>query len=164
MNHTNTLARVMALDLATVTGWATLANGVITSGSWSFARHHGNKNRAPDHPGAPFAMFRRWLHTKLQEDKPAGIAYEEVMQFKFGLQAHSFCGLRGILFETAAASNLPLYPCHITSVKKFWTGSGKSKKPEMMAETLRRYPELELTDDNESDALALLNFHLDRTT
>lgn len=164
MNHPNTSARILALDLATVTGWAMVANGVITSGSWSFARHAGNKTRAPDHPGASFAMFRRWLHTKILEDKPAAITYEEVNFFKFAFQAYSFCGLRGIMYEAAAGANLPLHPNKLHQIKAFWTGSAVAKKPQMMAETLRRYPELNLTDDNEADAIAILNFQLSRTT
>jgi hypothetical protein len=39
------------------------------------------------------------------------------------------------------------------TIKKFWTGSGKSKKPDMIAEAQKRG--YDVTDDNEVDAIAI---------
>jgi hypothetical protein len=39
------------------------------------------------------------------------------------------------------------------TIKKFWTGSGRAKKPDMIAEAQKRG--YELVDDNQADAVAL---------
>ncbi|MBS0328256.1 MAG: hypothetical protein JSR30_00255 [Proteobacteria bacterium] len=151
----------MALDLATVTGWAMLANGVVTSGSQSFARHAGNQTRAPDHPGASFSMFDRWLHAKIIEDKPAVIVAEGAAGFFKSATAQQMnYGLRSIMLMNACRSGLPVATYYPTTVKKFWCGHGFAKKPQMVAETERRFPGINLTDDNESDAIALMFLHL----
>lgn len=160
MNHSNTAARVLALDIATTTGWATIANGVITSGSQDFHRRAATKKRMEEHSGQSFASFRRWLHAKVIDDKPCAIVYEEVMRWAGAKAAHAFCGYRGLMLEAGTIFSLPCYPYSVGTVKKTWTGSGNAKKPQMMAECLRRFPGLDLTDENEADALAILHLHL----
>lgn len=156
----NSLHRILALDLATVCGHATHANGITTSGSQDFTRYTGCKSRPPEHPGASFAMFRRWLHEKLRQDKPGAIVYEEVRRWMSANAAHAFCGYRGIMLEAGCLFTLPCYGYSPTAIKKHWTGKGTADKPAMIAETRRRFPELDLTDDNEADALAILHLHL----
>lgn len=160
MNHPNLTLRVLALDLATVTGHATLANGVITSGSQDFARYAGSKSRPREHSGQPFASFRRWLHTKVLEDKPHAIVYEEVMRWMSASSAHTFGGLRGIMLEACCIHTLPCYPYSVGTIKKHFTGFGNADKADMMTEARRRWPDLDLTDSNEADALAILHLHL----
>lgn len=160
MNHPNTTHRVLALDLATVTGWAVIANGVMTSGSQDFARYKGSKFKPAEHPGQPFASFRRWLHDKIREDKPGALVYEEVMRWMSGSAAHAFGGYRGLMMEAATVFSLPCYPYAPSAIKLYWTGKGTSDKARMVAMTRNRCPEVDLTDDNEADALAILHLHL----
>lgn len=160
MNHPNKKVRVLALDLATVTGHATIANGVITSGSQDFSRYGGSKSRQAEHAGQPFASFRRWLHNKIIEDKPAALVFEEVPRFPYAFQAYVFCGYRAIMLETACIFSLPHFGYGPGQIKKFWTGKGNADKDTMVAETLIRFPAYDLTDHNEADALAILHLHL----
>jgi len=160
--HSDKKERLLALDLATVVGHATIAHGIIDYGSHSFARKHKNMRSAPKHPGAIFHMFRGWLTEKIIEDKPFGIVYEEVMRFPYALQAHSFCGLRAILLETACQHGLPLFSYVPTAIKKFWTGKGNAKKQAMIDATRAKFPGIEITDDNQADALAMLHLHLSK--
>ncbi len=160
MNHPNTQARVLALDLATVTGHATLANGIITSGSQDFSRYGGSKSRAPEHNGQPFASFRRWLHSKIIEDKPGALVYEDVMRWMSGSAAKTFGARWGCMLEAGCIFSLPCYGYSPTQIKKFWTGKGTADKDDMVAETLIRFPHYDLTDDNEADSIALLHLHL----
>lgn len=164
MNHPNITHRVLALDLATVTGWAVVANGIITSGSQDFARYKGAKHKPAEHPGQPFASFRRWLHEKLREEKPAAIVYEEVMRFPYAMQAHSFCGYRALMYEAATIFSLPCYRYSPATIKLFWCGKGNADKERMVAMTRNRCPDVDLTDDNEADALAVLHLHLSTIT
>lgn len=155
-----TSMKILALDLATTTGWALSANGIITSGSQCFARLAATKSRPADHQGEPFAQFHRWLAEKIRTDKPEAIAYEEVMRFPYALQAHSFCGFRGHMLALAAGYGIPCFGYPPTSVKKFWAGKGNADKHEMVAATLVKLPDVDLTDDNQADSLAILHFHL----
>jgi Holliday junction resolvasome RuvABC endonuclease subunit len=152
--------KILALDLATTTGWAMTAAGIVTSGSQCFARLPATKTRPAEHMGEPFAQFHRWLAEKIRTDKPEAIAYEEVMRFPYALQAHSFGGLRGHMLALAAGHGIPCFAYAVTHVKKFWTGKGNADKDDMVAATLLKLPWVDPTDDNECDALAILHLHL----
>lgn len=149
--------RILALDLATTTGWALHASGVLTSGSQNFARYPGSKSRAAEHVGEPYAKFGRWVRERIREDKPEVIVYEEVRRWSGFSAAHCFGGFRGMLFAQAAVVGVRVVGFSPSEVKKFWTGKGNAKKPAMIAATLARLG-IEAVDDNESDAIALLYF------
>jgi len=159
MHHTNTTARVLALDLATTTGHALLAAGVISSGS----QHFGHKlKKGQPHPpaGLQFAQFENWLKERIRDDKPAAIAYEEVFRWMSSSAAHVFCAFRGIMLKEAIRAGIPCFAYSPATIKKHWTGNGAAKKELMMETTLMRFPDLDLTDSNEADALAILFLHL----
>jgi Holliday junction resolvasome RuvABC endonuclease subunit len=160
MNHTDTHARGLALDLATVCGYANIGGGVITSGSQDFSRYHGSKKRPADHVGEPYAMFHRWLSEKLHTDKPEWIAYEEVYRWQGASAAHCFGGYRGVMMSLAAVHGIPCHGYSPPDIKKHWTGKGNADKDAMIAATLIKCPDVDLTDSNEADALAILNLHL----
>jgi Holliday junction resolvasome RuvABC endonuclease subunit len=157
------MTRILSLDLATVTGWATHGGGVTTSGSQDFSRYAGCKSRPADHAGAPYERLRRWLVDKIAADKPEMIAYEGAGYFKSAAAAQLCIGFRGVMLSVAAQHGIPLSVYAPSKVKQFWTGKGNADKDAMMAETQRRFPDLELTDSNEADALAVLHLHLSRT-
>lgn len=152
--------RVLALDMATQTGWALLGGGVVTSGSQTFARYAGSKSRPRDHVGEPFAQFHRWLCERLRDDKPGAIAYEGGGFFKSADAAQVCIGLRGVMLMNAAAYRIPAYPYAPAQVKKFWAGRGNADKDDMIAATRTRCPGVDITDSNEADALAILHLYL----
>ena len=152
--------RILALDMATTTGYAILASDVLTSGSQCFAKQAATKTRAAAHVGASHAMFDNWLTEMLHGPRYDEIVYEMAGFFKSAAAVQVCVGFRGILLAHAAKHNIPLYSYSPSAVKKFWTGKGTAKKPEMIARTKREYPNLDITDDNECDAIALLNLHL----
>lgn len=158
IRHSAIPLRVLALDLATTTGWALYAANVLTSGSQCFARYAGSKSRAAEHVGEPFAKFGRWVRERIREDKPEVIVYEEVRRWSGASAAHCFGGYRGMLFAQAAIAGVRLVGYSPSEVKKFWTGKGNAKKPAMIAATLARVG-ISAVDDNESDAIALLYFY-----
>lgn len=161
MGNFEAMTRILALDLATVTGHATYGAGVITSGSQDFSRYPGSRSRPADHTGAPFLRFHRWLSLKIAEDKPEAIAYEETGGFYKGPHTPRIMyGLRAVMLAVAAQHGLPCHGYPNMTVKKSWTGKGTADKDAMMAEASRRFPDLELTDSNEADALAVLHLHL----
>lgn len=162
MTHPNTSARAIALDLATTTGFALIGSGIITSGSQYF----GTKiKKGQPHPpaGLQFAQFENWLKTRLRDDKPNEIAYEEVFRWMSSSAAHVFCGLRAIMLKEALRHQVPCFAYSPTTIKKYWTGMGNAKKDAMVATTIMRFPELDLASDDEADAIALLHLHLYET-
>jgi len=163
MSTTATLQRTLALDLATTTGFALEAGGVfVHSGAVCFRRHTGNKSRAAEHIGQPFLNFQRWLRTRITEDKPSALAFEDIFRWSSSDAAKMFCGLRALLLLNAAYYEVPVFAYSPGQVKKFWTGNGNADKPLMIATTLTRFPELaeKDIDDNEADAIAILHLHM----
>jgi hypothetical protein len=145
---------ILALDLATHCGWALQRrDGTISGGAENFSP------RKSWVPGQRWVNFRSWLNLTLTTNDIGLIVYERVV---FG-QGHSsasagdvYGGLRAIMEMCAALRNVELDSVHVGTVKKFWTGDGRAKKPDMVAEAKRRgfHP----VDDNHADALAVLGW------
>lgn len=146
---------VLALDLATTTGWALSEDGRIESGVESFAvaRHESR--------GMRFVRFNRWLLRVVDTRRPL-IVYEQAHQrggaatevaAGFITRVHEFCALHALEFSSV----------HTATLKKWTTGKGNAKKPDMIAAAARRGwltgPIREI-DDNECDAVALLHYAL----
>lgn len=153
--------RVLALDLATQCGWALMANGVLTSGSAGFQRYAGSKSRPAEHRGQPYLNFQRWLRERIQTDKPEVIVYEDVYRWSSGDAAKAYGAFRGTLMVNCAYYGLPVVGYAPGQIKKHFTGNGGAKKPLMMAVARKRWPDLPGdVDDNQCDALAILDLHL----
>lgn len=155
MNYPSDL-RLLALDMATRCGFATLTGGVLTSGSQSFARG------ARSHPGTPHGLFDNWLRGALQQHKPDLVIYESAGFFRSGDAVQICVGMRGVMLAQTAKLGIPVVDYSPTSVKLFWAGGGRAEKSEIMAATRRRCPQIRFADDNESDAIALLHLHLSK--
>jgi Holliday junction resolvasome RuvABC endonuclease subunit len=134
---------ILALDPANLTGWA-CSNG--TSGTWDLNRHG---NRLVALKGFIAAMVAGVGHIDL-------IAFEES---SFGSvnpnTAAMHNELRGIIKLCAAERGIECKGFHPTSIKAFATGSGRAKKPQMIAACKRLLGKVP-RDDNEADALFIL--------
>ena len=159
----NPSPRILALDLATTTGWARHANGITDGGHVAFTRKHGRKTIADDHEGIVFLRFLRWVNERIRDDKPDVIVYERPGHFASAAAAFLACGLRGVLYTNAAHHNVPIVAYSPSELKKWATGSGKAEKPDMIAAARKLPGGEDLTDDNAADALLLLHLHLART-
>jgi Holliday junction resolvasome RuvABC endonuclease subunit len=176
--------RLLALDLGTKTGWALLDNdGSVRSGTWTLgtdkelAQAKAMKlDRCCDF--RPSRLFDR-----INELKPELIYFEDVQFASTQLQAQLWGSLRGIVTLFFPAAKIRAVP--VGTLKKFATGKGNALKPAMaaalekapgffMGVTRRGKPQLFKTptlvdvitaaqqaipvDDNEVDAIHLLNF------
>lgn len=155
--------RLLALDLSTTTGHATLGGGVITHGSQDFA--DSKRKHAPVyHPGARHLRFQRWLREKIVADKPTHIVVEMAGYFR-SLPAQTVCvGFRGILLSTAAYHDIPLIEIAPARLKKWATGKGNAKKVDMLAAARARWPGETFVSDDDADAFLLLQFYLETLT
>jgi len=145
---------VLALDLGTRLGWALAdGQGLIRSGS----RRLGGRGSEP--VGERYVRFARAL-TVLAEDAGglAAVYYEAVCAHKGVVAAHRYGAFEGALQAWCALQGLSPEPVAVATIKKFVTGSGRARKPAVIAAV--RAQGFSPVDDNEADALALLGWAL----
>ena len=142
---------ILALDLGTTTGWAMICDGTITSGSQSFRpqRFEGG--------GMRFLKFKRWLaDTKACTDGLDAVYFEEVRRHTGVDAAHAYGGFLAHLTAWCEHHQIPYQGVPVGTIKKHATGKGNASKDAMISAA--REIGLDPQDDNEADALALLNF------
>ncbi|NOV24178.1 hypothetical protein E5S69_11710 [Cupriavidus necator] len=143
---------VLALDLGTTTGWALAPRGgAVRSGSFRLdpAKLGGNGRR--------WIAFREWLTATAREAGGVQAVYfERVCSHTGTTAAHVYGGYMAMLEAWCAANNIPMHGVAVATAKKHWTGNGRAKKPEMIAEAERRG--IKVIDDNHADALAILSY------
>ncbi len=142
---------ILALDLGTTTGWAMLCDGTITSGSESF------KPQRFEGGGMRFLKFKRWLaDTKACTDGLDAVYFEEVRRHAGVDAAHAYGGFLAHLTAWCEHHQIPYQGVPVGTIKKHATGKGNASKDAMISAA--REIGLDPQDDNEADALALLNF------
>lgn len=82
------------------------------------------------------------------------LAYEHASVTSFG-HASIQLAMVGILHKVAYEYDITILGLHPATIKKVLTGSGRAKKPEMVAAARERYPHLDIPNDDVADALAV---------
>jgi Holliday junction resolvasome RuvABC endonuclease subunit len=141
---------VLALDTGSYTGYAICNDRKIISGIQNFSKKAGQEN------GAAFIFFRSWLVSTIKVYKPKVIIYEQ--GHHRGAGTVLLLGFITIIQEVATEYDIKLIRIHSATLKKYATGNGRSTKDEMMAAARKKKWKFE--DDNESDALWLLDHYL----
>jgi Holliday junction resolvasome RuvABC endonuclease subunit len=155
--------KVLALDLATRTGWALWDGERMESGVQVFDVRRGES------PGMRYLRFNAWLGQmaeRLEGQRPDYlgdvIAYEQTVpantKFSSATTREIAAGFSTRVQEKCAAWGIQHFAIYPSSLKKFTTGNGRSKKPEMVAAVSARWKAVK--DDNEADAIALLHYAL----
>ena len=145
---------ILALDLGHKTGWALGApDGGITSGNEEFRQDRWQGG------GIKFLKFKRWL-TELKGC--AGgldlVVFEEVRRHLGVDSAHAFGGWLAILTAWCEHHGIPYEGVPVGTIKRHVTGKGNADKAAVIASV--RALAFDPADDNEADALALLNWAL----
>ena len=142
---------ILALDLGTYTGFAFCPTaGVIVSGTWDLSPKKGEQ--------AAVRYFRFKLELErysLDNQGPLEVLYEQVHRHAGTQACHVYGGLLSHLQVWCLERSIYATPVGVGQIKKFWTGSGRATKEEMVAEA--RLRGFDPVDDNEADALALLH-------
>lgn len=135
---------ILALDLATKTGWAHTCGD---SGVQSFQPRRG------DSPGMRWIEFRAWLN-RLLDAAPADLIVYEQAHHRGGAPTHVAHAFIAKAEEVAAERGIEITNRHTATIKKFATGKGNADKKAMLQAARARgwCP----ADDNEADALWLL--------
>ena len=150
---------ILALDLATVTGFAIRrGDGRIESGEVSFAPRKG------EGPGWRFARLRAFLlEVKIANPDLGEVVYEDIVQIVGPGQAHAakiYGGLLAIVQIFGEHHGIAYRGIGVSTIKKRFSGHGHATKADMIAQcrSLGFHP----ASDNEADAIALLHVALDR--
>jgi Holliday junction resolvasome RuvABC endonuclease subunit len=151
---------VLALDLATNVGWALRDGaGARTSGVQRFAPGRGES------PGMRWLRLRKWLREVIAlgglTPTRGVIAYEQAVFHHRGASAAAVAhGMAAVAQEVAAELAIELACVTPAELKKFATGKGNAKKDAMLAAARERWPSKAIADDNEADALWVLEWAL----
>jgi Holliday junction resolvasome RuvABC endonuclease subunit len=144
---------MLALDLGTTTGFAwAAAKGLVISGTWSF------KPGRYDGGGVRYLRFQEALDRFHKTVPITRLFFEEVRAHKGTDAAHVYGGLMATLTAWCEKNGVPCEGVPVGKIKKFWTGQGNANK-EMMLDMARQHG-YEPEDDNEADAIALLNLKM----
>lgn len=149
--------KLLALDLATRVGWACGApNENVRFGTHVLPSTGGEIG--------PFAdAFGQWLRSKIESEKPELIVFEAPI-LTSGLTAIATARkLMGLAYHTeliAFDHQLRVRESNLMTVKKFFAGSGKATKQDMVAAARRHGWDVD--NDDEADALALWSHTIDR--
>ena len=144
---------ILALDLGTQTGWSLLHHdGIITSGTLSF------KNDRYQGGGMRYLRFCRWLDDvkTLAGGTLAEIYFEEVRRHLGVDAAHAYGGFLATLTAWCEGEGVPYQGVSVGTIKYHATGKGNANKQEVLASMKARG--YQPHDDNEADALALLEW------
>jgi len=144
---------ILALDIATTTGWAVRQNnGRIVSGSYIL-----RKNKTKD-----VRYIALELHLMLHAlaktyGAPDIIAYEEVKRHMGWKAAKRYWSLLSTIEQWTISDDrfVPMMPLAIHAIKIHATGKGNADKDAMKAAA--RVRGWNFTDDNEADALFVLD-------
>lgn len=138
---------ILALDIATKTGWAMCADDV-TSGVLDLKPFEDEAARADS--------FEDWLRNKIIANNITHVAIESVIGLRWGGTAYRLYGLHCVAHLVCYRHKVARQTVSPPSLKKYVTGSGRAKKKDMI-EAVRGWGFNPL-DDNEADAIALLTY------
>ena len=137
--------KILALDIATKTGWATEEE----SGVFDFTLKRGETK------GLIPLRFKSKIIELIKLANVELIAYERPA----GRNAHSIIlasKMIAHLEEYCLENNIELATYSAKEIKKFFTGNGNSSKEKMIEQAKHKFTNMEIIDDNHADALALL--------
>jgi hypothetical protein len=153
---TPTTPVILALDLGQRTGWAVRnRDRAIASGTHEFrpGRFEGG--------GMIWLRFRGWLQEVDQTSGGVGVVvFEEVRRHLGTSAAHAFGGFLAHLTAWAEANKIPYQGVPVGTIKRHATGRGNADK-QTVIDAVRKLG-FAPADDNEADALALLNWAIAR--
>lgn len=149
-----TLPKILALDLATNTGYALGAPGARpSSGVHRIGRPH-------DTLGAFADDFERWLGTVIERLRPSVIYYEAPIMAAGVTTPETAIKLQGLAYHVnllAYRARVRCRPAHMQTVRVHFCGKGRAERKTIkgLIEDACRRRGWKPGDDNEADALAL---------
>jgi Holliday junction resolvasome RuvABC endonuclease subunit len=145
--------KILALDLGTHCGWAVGTScSPVESGVQTFELKRGES------PGMRFLRFNKWLSEMLLIVTPDMVVYETVFACR-GPALEVLLGMYTRIQEHCAIDNIAYAGINASTLKKRAAGSGRASKEEMIKVASESTGRI-ITDDNEADAICLLQVAL----
>jgi Holliday junction resolvasome RuvABC endonuclease subunit len=144
--------RILALDLATKTGWCFAEAGKpVSVGTLQLPRTGNNI-------GVFLSTFSAWLRPALLERQPDLVVFESpILRGATQIATlRKLYGLAGVTEMIADEYGARVFECSITQAKKALSGNGRAEKPDMIEAAKGRG--VEVTDDNQADAFGVFLF------
>jgi len=151
------MMNILALDLATKTGWACPGSGhrgAVLGGVWNCSVRRDESN------GMRLIRLRGKLNWILEAIRPVDLVVFEGAR-------HAAPHMQGALTVTAELVSVVKVWCHDngleyrayspSEIKRHATGKGNCGKDAMTASAKAKWPQMEIIDDNHADALWLLD-------
>lgn len=138
--------KILALDQATKTGWAT----DTASGVWNLTPNRGETG------GMRIVRFKAKVLELIELEGIELIAYERV-QGRFQNTVIINAELAGILQVIAIEKGIPLACYSPKEIKVHATGKGNANKDMMLKAAREKWPNINIIDDNQADALWILD-------
>jgi Holliday junction resolvasome RuvABC endonuclease subunit len=145
--------KILAIDPATSCGWA-LSESM--SGVWDL------RVRPDESTGMRLIRFRGKLEEVFRLWRPELVAYEASRNLKFGKAIAVAGELAGVLKVCCTDAGLEFIGFSATEIKKHATGKGNAGKDQMVEAARRRFPTVNIVDDNHADALWILSLAKER--
>lgn len=134
--------KILALDIATVTGWKT----ETTSGTWNLKPNRGESE------GMRVVRFKAKVRELIELEEINLVAYERPAGVHKG-SIMVASEMIGVLKDLCIEKNVNLACFSANEIKKFATGKGNANKGAMIASA--RIQGYNPIDDNEADAIHL---------
>jgi Holliday junction resolvasome RuvABC endonuclease subunit len=133
---------ILAIDPGTHCGYAL---SPIESGTWdlSVKRNEGG--------GMRFVRLRNYLNNACENIDL--VVFEESVNNMSALSARIFDGIIAIIAEHCEMHEIPYEGIHWATIKRHATGKGNANKDAMVGAARSKWPDIEIVDDNQADAL-----------
>lgn len=148
---------ILAFDFGIKTGWASLKEfpgnrSVLESGVQEFPLNRGESS------GMRFLRFNSWLDRIFELVEP-NLAVYETAHHRGGYATELLVGMATRLQERCAKekADFPVMAVHSMTLKKQIAGTGKANKEDMVRIANEKFG-IQVKDDNEADALLLLEY------
>ena len=141
---------ILALDLGSNCGFAVKRGGFIESGVVNFTP------KARESKGMRFVRFSVWLEEILDAQKPSLVVYE-MAHNRGGSATEVLNGMVAFVQAECEKREIDYTSVHSGTLKKFAIGKGNASKELMVSEARKRLKK-DLEDDNEADALWIMEW------
>lgn len=139
------MKKILALDQATVTGWAT----DTSSGTWNLKPNRGESE------GMRVVRFKSKVREVIGLENINIIAYERPAgRFKSSIMVSS--EMVGVLKDLCIELGVDLACYSASQIKRHATGKGNAGKPLMISSAKDKF-KINIVDDNHADALWILD-------
>jgi Holliday junction resolvasome RuvABC endonuclease subunit len=146
--------KILSLDLATTTGWA-YNQPSINGGTWNLKPKRGSSE------GMKQIKLRSHLQDFLNTVGKIDLIVYEKPAGRFMTGVISVAELVSVVKVFCEDNNIEYTSYRPTEVKKAMTGKGNSNKQVMLDEAKKRWPNINIIDDNMADAMLMLQMTLE---